>query len=154
MPVLFLKYGRPVLRQGWPALGLLFVLPGVFGGGVLTNAFETSRANGINMTAEYESAVHLHTPTTITLSITSIFRNTGQFSIRVENKLSEHFSISQIDPQPFLTRVDKSGTVYFFSAIKNNTLIFTLIPEAIGRSAVTLQYNVDTPVAFSITTIL
>jgi hypothetical protein len=149
MSVLLLK-----LKKGLPALSLLLVMPWVFGGSVPTSAFGPSYARGINMNVAYEPIIHLHVPTAFTLSVTSTFRNTGQFSIRVENKLSDTFSISQIDPKPISTRVDKGGTTYFFSAIKSNVIIFTLIPKSIGRTSITFQYGVDTPVAFSVTTAL
>ena len=147
-------HGRPVLRQAWPALGLLLIIPGVFNAGVISNTSEKSQANAINMHVEYAPTAYLYKPTILSISIMNALRNKGEFSIRVEKKLLDDFAVTRIEPEPVSTNIGTREITYRFSDLGYRILTFTLMPKKLGTTAVTLQFGIDPPVAFSIKTLL
>lgn len=146
-------HGRTMLRRGWPALPLLLFIPGAFNGGVLAHSSTLSHVSGTSMEVAYEPTVRLHEPSTLSLSVMNVFGYQGQFSIRIEKRLSDNFSVLQVSPKPLSTNVNQYETVYLFSATGDNSVAFTLMPKVVGKTAATLQYGTDPPVAFSITTL-
>ena len=144
---------REIFRQTWPALGILFIAPGVFSAGALVYPSETSHANGVSLQVTYESVVHLHEPTVLTLFVMNPFGNKGQFSIRAGKDLTDAFSVVDIHPEPLSIYKGLKETVYLFPAGGTATLTFTLMPESIGKTANTLQFGVDPPIGFSMTTL-
>jgi hypothetical protein len=100
----------------------------------------------------YAPAVHLRQPTVLSLSTMSVFGNKGHFSIRVGQKLLQNFSISHITPEPLTSYTDGGEHIYGFSGGGKNAVSITLMPNVLGRTAGTLQYGLDPPVPFSITT--
>lgn len=144
---------RPVLYQAWPAVGVLLIAPGIITVDALTPHAEMSHAAGLNLDIAYEPAVHRHQPTTLSLSTMSIFGTKGQFSVRIGKKLLDNFAISNIDPQPVSSGTDGDQSIYTFPAGGKDAVRITLMPKVVGKTAATLQYGLDPPVPFSITTL-
>lgn len=140
--------------QIWSAVGLLLVVPGMLTFEALAPRSPTRQVAGLNLEVTYAPVVHLGKPTTVSLSTMSVFGNKGQFSIRVGKKLTENFSITDITPAPLSIHTSDRGgeTLYSFSRGGKDAVTFTLIPKTVGRTAATMQYGLDPPVPFSITT--
>ncbi|MHB8710563.1 MAG: hypothetical protein ACYC6X_03385 [Minisyncoccota bacterium] len=128
-------------------------VPSVFGGGVVTAQPLVAHASGINLRVTYEPTTHLQEPTTLSLSITSIFGSKGKFSIRAGRVFSDAFLVSRINPEPLSILVGQDETVYMFPPTDNGIVTFTLTPKRIGVTATTLQYDVDPPVGFFMNTV-
>lgn len=141
-----------LLYQAWP-VSILLIAPGIMTVDALTPHVETSHAAGLNLDVSFEPSVHLHKPTTLSLSTMSVFGTKGQFSIRIGKKLLDNFAISLIEPQPMSIGTDGNQSVYMFRAGGKDAVRITLIPKVVGRTAATLQYGLDPPVPFSITTL-
>jgi hypothetical protein len=141
------------LPQKWPAVGLLLIAPGIFSIDALAPHTGLAHAAGLNLDIGYVPTVHLHTPTTLTLSTMSVFGTKGQFSIRLGKKLLDNFTIAEITPKPLSARIDGNQYIYFFSGGGKDAVQFSLVPKVVGRTAATIQYGLDPPVPFSITTV-
>lgn len=150
----FIQAHRPMRPQRLSAIGLLIIVPGIFTFEALAPHSPTIQATGLNLEVAYAPVVHLVKPTAISLSTMSVFGNKGQFSIRIGKKLAENFSITDITPAPLAIHTSDRGgeTLYSFSKGGKDAVTFTLVPRTIGRTAATMQYGLDPPVPFSITT--
>lgn len=150
----FTQAHRLPRSQAWSAVGLLLIAPGVLTFEALAPHSPTVQAAGLNLEVAYAPVVHLGKPTTISLSTMSVFGNKGQFSIRIGKRLTENFSITDITPAPLAIHTSDRGgeTLYSFSRGGKDAVTFTLVPRTIGRTAATMQYGLDPPVPFSITT--
>lgn len=145
---------RPLVpRKAWPAFGLLLIVPGILTIDALIPRPGLSHAAGLNLDVTYASTVHLNRATTLTLSTMSVFGNKGHFSVRIGTKLLENFAITEIQPQPLSALIDGNQSIYTFSGGGKDAVKMTLIPKVIGRTAATLQYGLDPPVPFSISTV-
>lgn len=148
-----LVQSRPAFPQSLSVLGMLLIAPGLFTVGALLPHSDMSQVSGLNLNVRYTPTNRINEPTLIVLSTMSVFGTKGQFSIRVGKNITENFSISNISPEPLRERLDGNQTVYVFSGGGNNAVTFTLIPKIVGRTAATLQYGLDPPIAFSLSTL-
>lgn len=135
------------------AVGLLLIAPSIFTLEALAPHSPTVQAAGLNLEVTYAPVVHLGQPTAVSLSTMSVFGTKGQFSIRVGKKLTENFSIVDIAPAPTAIHTsDRGETSYSFRGGGKDAVTFTLVPRVVGRTPATMQYGLDAPVPFSITT--
>lgn len=137
-------------------LGILFFIPGMSGvinNDVTANTATLSHVSGVSMDVAYEPIVHLNEPTTVSLSMMSVYGNKSQFSIRVGQRLLDRFTISEINPKPLSIRDGLGETIFLFPVVNDNTVLFTFVPTEIGKTAATLQNGTDPPVAFTLTTV-
>lgn len=139
-------------RRAWP-VGLLLIAPGMFSVDALLPRSQLLHATGLNLDVAYEPTAYLHKPTTVSLSTMSVFGTKGHFSVRAGKRLLENFTISDISPQPIATEVDGDQSIFIFSTGGKDAVKITLVPKTVGRTAATLQYGLDPPVPFSITTV-
>lgn len=146
---------HPIARpRAWPALSILLIAPGIFTFEALVPPSSmVMHAAGLNLDVAYAPIVHLQQPTSISLSTMSVFGTKGHFSIRVGQKLSDNFTITNITPAPLAVHTSDRGEVsYSFSGGGRDAVTLTLVPKMLGRTAATLQYGLDPPIPFSITT--
>lgn len=144
---------RPIL-QAWPAVGgLLLIAPGMFAAAALGPHAAISHVSGLNLDIAYAPVAHLRQPTTLVLTTMSVFGTKGNFSLRIGKKLLENFSIISISPEPLVIAVDGGENNYRFLGGGKDAVTFTLMPKHAGRTAATLQYGLDPPIAFTITTV-
>lgn len=137
----------------WPALGgLLLIAPGMLTIGAFASHGTEVHVSGLNLDVAYAPTAHLRQPTDLTLSTMSVFGNKGHFSLRVGQKLLQNFSISHITPEPLASSTDGGEVIYTFAGGGKDAVVITLLPNILGRTAGTLQYGLDPPVPFSITT--
>lgn len=147
-----LRGHRPSLPRSWPAVGIILIAPGIFTFDSLAAQSALTHAAGLNLDVAYAPVAHLHVPTTLTLTTMSVFGAKGHFSLRIGKSLGQNFSIASITPQPLTTSVDGNETLYTFSGGGKDAVQITLVPKVVGRTAATLQYGLDPPVPFSVTT--
>lgn len=142
------------VRQAWPAMGgLLLLAPGMLTVGAFAPHTALAHVSGLNLDIAYATVVHVRQPTTLTLSTMSVFGAKGHFSLRLGQKLLENFSIVQITPEPIASSTEGGETIYSFSGGGKDAVTLTLMPKTLGKTAATLQYGLDTPIPFSITTV-
>jgi hypothetical protein len=143
---------HPFLARPWPAVGVLLIVPGIFTIDSLAPHASIVHAAGLNLDIAYAPTAHLNRPATLTLSTMSVFGARGHFSLRIGKKLKENFSIASISPKPLTSNTDGDESVYTFTGGGKDAVEITLVPNTIGRTAATIQYGLDPPVPFSITT--
>jgi hypothetical protein len=149
-----LAHDPKLLRRALPAVGgLLLIVPGVFTVDALASQGSLSHATGLDMEVAYTPTAHLRTPTTVTISTMSVFGTKGHFSLRIGKKLRENFSITSITPQPLTADTDGNESVYTFTGGGKDAVQITLVPNVVGRTAATIQYGLDPPIPFSLTTV-
>lgn len=144
---------RP-LFQTWPAVGgLLLIGPGMLSAVMLGPNAPIVHASGLNLDIAYAPVAHMHQPFTLVLSTMSVFGTKGHFNLRVGEKLLENFSIASITPDPVAQTTSDGEEIYSFAGGGKDAVTLTLVPEHTGRTAATLQYGLDPPIPFSLTTV-
>jgi hypothetical protein len=147
------KPSRFKITRSWPAMSLLLIAPGIVTVDALTLHSEIEHASGLNLDVAYAPVTHLNQPSTLTLSTMSVFGTHGHFSLRIGGKLEQNFSITSVTPKPLSVDTDRGETVYTFTGGGKNAVTLTVMPHALGRTAATIQYGLDPPVPFSLSTV-
>ncbi len=142
-----------LVRQYGPPLSPLLLVPAVFGAGVMTAFPASLSATGIHLNVRYAPTAHLYHTSALELTALSPFGDEGEFTIRVGQKLLDDFDIAAVHPQPVAIHVGANETSYVFSHVKRGQVTFTLVAQSIGKTAATLQYGVDPPIAFVLNTL-
>ena len=135
----------------WPALGALLIVPGaagVFAGGDL----HLEQATGLSIEVAYYTEVHRALPTEWQVTLLKKHSATGRYQLRFDEKDFKKFKVESVSPEPLEVRRESGELIFVFGGNATTTR-FAVLPTSVGKESVTVQYGVDTPVAFLVTTL-